>query len=401
MNNSKIFSKDFLLACLGCFLLFVNFYMLLAAMPLAIQQNMSGTPKEMSLVVSIYILGIVLMRPFSGLISDRLGALRVALITQFIFAVCTLLYLGFSGIYPLLIIRLVHGIFHSISTTSHAAMAINMIPDEKKGEGIGYYGLAMSLSMVLGPALGLFLLQAFSFQVLIWVAVLFSVFSWLSTLFIPKSLVWKESSAKQAKAPFKLSSLLEMKAVPVCISILVFSFSYSSLISFMAVYTAGLGIGQAAMYFFISFAISILVSRPAIGKLLDRRGPSYLMFPNLLLFALGLIVLSMSSSVLGILCSGLILGLAYGAIFPSFQTITIRLSPPENAGSATATFFLFYDGGFGLGAFVLAFIASFLGYAMMYMLVSGLVILSLLFYYFLFHRKQNLASVEDISGLKN
>src|SRR5690606_12051465 len=181
MNNSKIFSKDFLLACLGCFLLFVNFYMLLAAMPLAVQQNMGATPKEMSLVVSIYILGIVLMRPFSGLISDRLGALRIARITQFIFVVCTLLYLGFSGIYPLLIIRLVHGIFHSISTTSHAAMAINMIPNEKKGEGIAYYGLAMSLSMVLGPALGLFLLQAFSFQVLIWVAILFSIFSWLSS----------------------------------------------------------------------------------------------------------------------------------------------------------------------------------------------------------------------------
>ena len=400
MNNSKIFSKDFILACLGCFLLFVNFYMLLAAMPLAIQQDMGATPKEMSLVVSIYIFGIVLLRPFSGLISDRIGANRIALITQFIFVLCTLFYLGFSGILPLLIIRLIHGVFHSLSTTSHAAMAINMVPDQKKGEGIGYYGLAMSLSMVLGPALGLFLLQAFNFQALIWVAILFSALSWLSTIFIKKPVVFKEHSAEQAKpTAFKLSSLIEIKAVPVCISVLVFSFSYSSLISFMAVYTAGLDIGQAAMYFFISFAISILVSRPAIGKLLDTRGPSFLMFPSFLLFALGLIVLSVSSSVMGILVSGLILGLAYGAIFPCFQTITIRLSPPENAGSATATFFLFYDGGFGLGAFVLAFIASVLGYAKMYMLVSVLVLLSLLLYYYLFHRKQSSPPLKDISGL--
>src|SRR5690606_20937484 len=100
MNNSKIFTKDFILSCLGCFLLFVNFYMLLAAMPLAIQQNMGATPKEMSLVVSVYILGIVLLRPFSGLISDRIGARKIAFITQLVFIVCTILYLGFSGIFP-------------------------------------------------------------------------------------------------------------------------------------------------------------------------------------------------------------------------------------------------------------------------------------------------------------
>lgn len=375
--------------------------MLLASMPLAIQQNMGGNPKEMSLVVSIYILGIVLLRPFSGVISDRIGANRIAFITQFVFVVCTLLYLGISGILPLLIIRLIHGIFHSLSTTAHAAMAIHMVPNEKKGEGIGYYGLAMSLSMVLGPALGLYILQTFSFEFLIWVATFFSALSWICTLLIKKPADLPRSPISQSKPSFKLSNLIEMKAVPVCISVLVFSFSYSSLISFMAVYTAALGIGQAAMYFFISFAISILVSRPTIGKLLDSRGPSFLMFPSLLLFALGLIVLGMSTSVMGILISGLVLGLAYGAIFPCFQTITIRLSPPENAGSATATFFLFYDGGFGLGAFALAFIASIMGYAKMYMLVSVLIILSLLLYYFLFHRKQSLTSVEDVSGLKN
>ena len=51
--------------------------MLLSAMPMAIQLNMNGTLKDMSLVVSIYIFGIVLLRPFSGLIADKIGKKRV------------------------------------------------------------------------------------------------------------------------------------------------------------------------------------------------------------------------------------------------------------------------------------------------------------------------------------
>ncbi|WP_313515892.1 MFS transporter [Sphingobacterium sp.] len=389
MNMNKIWTRDFILSCLGCFFLFVNFYMLLSSMPLAIKQHMGGTARDMSLVVSIYLLGIVLLRPFSGVISDRIGSKKISIITMFLFVVCSFMYLGIHAIVPLLLVRMIHGVFHSLSTTAHAAMAISMVPNSRKGEGIGYYGLAMSLSMVLGPALGLYILNSFGFEVLIIVASIFSVISWLLTLFIKNPAIVKQGvSAKVGKQKFSFSNFIEMKAVPVCISAMLFAFSYSSIISFMAVYTTELGMPIAAMYYFITFAISIMVTRPIIGKLLDSKGPSYLIIPSLIIFALGLMIMGTATSLFQILLSGVILGVAYGAIFPSFQTITIKLSPLDKAGSATATFFLFYDSGFGLGAFALAVVASYFGYAKMYMIVSGLILLTLLLYYLLYHRKQ-------------
>ncbi|WP_093100102.1 MFS transporter [Sphingobacterium mizutaii] len=389
MNTNKIWTRDFILSCLGCFFLFVNFYMLLSSMPLAIKQHMGGTARDMSLVVSIYLLGIVLLRPFSGVISDRIGSKKVSILTMFLFVICSFMYLGIHAIVPLLIVRMIHGVFHSLSTTAHAAMAITMVPNSRKGEGVGYYGLAMSLSMVLGPALGLYILNSFGFEVLIFVAAIFSVISWLLTLFI-KNPETANPSIRTAigKQKFRFSNFIEMKAVPVCISAMLFAFSYSSIISFMAVYTSQLGIPAAAMYYFITFAISIMVTRPIIGKLLDSKGPSYLIIPSLIIFALGLMIMGSATSMLQILVSGVILGVAYGAIFPSFQTITIKLSPVDKAGSATATFFLFYDSGFGLGAFALAVVASYFGYANMYLIVSGLILLTLLLYYLLYHRKQ-------------
>ncbi len=368
--------------------------MLLSSMPLAIKQHMGGTARDMSLVVSIYLLGIVLLRPFSGVISDRIGSKKISIITMFLFVVCSFMYLGIHAIVPLLLVRMIHGVFHSLSTTAHAAMAITMVPNSRKGEGVGYYGLAMSLSMVLGPALGLYILNSFGFEVLILVASIFSVISWLLTMFIKNPETVKQAvPAKVGKQKFSFSNFIEMKAVPVCISAMLFAFSYSSIISFMAVYTTELGMPIAAMYYFITFAISIMVTRPIIGKLLDSKGPSYLIIPSLIIFALGLMIMGSATSLFQILLSAVILGVAYGAIFPSFQTITIKLSPVDKAGSATATFFLFYDSGFGLGAFALAVVASYFGYAKMYMIVSGLILLTLLLYYLLYHRKQQTSMV--------
>ena len=386
----KIWSKDFIFSFLGCFSLFVNFYLLLSAMPLAVKQLWDGTSSDMSLVVTIYLLGIVLLRPFSGLIADRFGKRNVSILTLALYALCTVAYLGINALIPLLIIRFIHGIFHSISTTSHAAMAIDLVPMSKKGQGIGYYGLAMSIAMVFGPALGIFIMNTYGFDLLLIISAVFALLSWILTMFITpaKKLVAQQADDKTKKR-FRLSNLIEVKAVPVCIAALRFSFSYSSLISFMAVYTKGIGLGMASMYFFIVLGITIIVTRPIIGKLLDIRGPSFLMYPALISFIIGLLLISYASVFWMIILAGVVCGLAYGAIFPSLQTISIKLSPPERSGSATGTFFLFYDFGFGAGAFVLAMLVSEFGYSSMYRVVSLLVLITIAVFYYVYDRKGN------------
>src|SRR5690606_4537202 len=94
MNTNKIWTRVFILSCLGCYFLFVNFYMLLSSMPLAIKKHMWGTARDMSLVVSIYLIGIVLLRPFSGVISDRIGSKKVSILTMFLLVICSFMYLG-------------------------------------------------------------------------------------------------------------------------------------------------------------------------------------------------------------------------------------------------------------------------------------------------------------------
>jgi MFS family permease len=136
MKSQNIWNTHFILVCLGAFFLFFNFYILLSTLPLALQKNMGATAQSMSLVVSGYCFGLVALRPFSGMISDRYGKKRVSVLTFLLFSLCSVAYLGVDSILPLLAIRLLHGVAHSLSTTSNAALAIDMLPTARQGEGI-------------------------------------------------------------------------------------------------------------------------------------------------------------------------------------------------------------------------------------------------------------------------
>lgn len=392
MQSEKLWTKNFILVCVGIFFIFSNFYILLSTMPLALRETMNADATMASWVVSIYTLGVVLVRPFTGLLADKFGKKKVAVITFLLFSICSLSYFGIKSMGPLLLMRFSHGLFHSISTTAHGALAVDLSPLAQKGQGIAYYGLAMCLAMVVAPALGIYVLEHYNYQVLLAIASGMALMGFLVTLFVDK----KETTMVPAKEAFSVSSFIELKVIPVGIPSFLIAFCYSAIIAFIAVYLTDLQLKNAAIYFYIAFALSMIVSRPTIGKLIDQKGAASLIYPSFLLFSLGMIVLGLAQSMTVVLGSGIILGLSYGAIFPCLQTIAVKASPAHRTGSAIATFFMFYDFGFGIGALVLAYIITGMGYSAMYFVVSGIVLLALLTYYLTHRQKGNVLNEQQV-----
>ncbi|MFE4425465.1 MFS transporter [Peribacillus butanolivorans] len=60
-----------------------------------------------------------------------------------------------QSITTLLIVHFFHGIGFGMATTATGAIVADLIPESRKGEGMGYYGLTLNLGMVVGPFLGL------------------------------------------------------------------------------------------------------------------------------------------------------------------------------------------------------------------------------------------------------
>ena len=106
------------------------------------------------------------MRPFSGKIIEMFGKRKTLLISQFFFCLSSILYIFIDSLSLLLTLRLFHGIWFSLVTTVLVAIVNDIIPESRKGTGLGYFAMAMNLGVVFGPLIALTALQWFSYQAL-------------------------------------------------------------------------------------------------------------------------------------------------------------------------------------------------------------------------------------------
>ena len=223
------------------------------------------------------------------------------------------------------------GAFEEYMKTVHRASK----GKERRGEGISYFSLSITLAMAVGPFLGLYISEQGSFTMIFVACTLFSLISTIILLFvqIPEGHITKEQL--DAMKGFKLKDFFEIKAVPIAIIIAIMGFAYSGILSFMTSYAKEIDLMEAASFFFIVYAVFILISRPFTGRLLDKKGDNIVMYPALILFVIGLVTLSQANQGFTLLLAGALIGLGFGTMNSCCQAIAVKESPRHRVGLAT------------------------------------------------------------------
>jgi predicted MFS family arabinose efflux permease len=377
-NQTSIWTRPFFMALVNNFFIFLVFYSLLTVLPLYVIDELHGTEGEAGLATTIFLLSAIIIRPFSGKIIELLGKKKTLIISVMFFGISSFIYFWVNDFYLLMGLRFFHGIWFSIGTTVLVAIAADMIPPHRKGEGLGYFAMSMNLAVVVGPFISLALIQWVAYSTLFMGLSFVIVIGFLCSFGIQVS----EDDGVEAKTPGRLTfkDLIEVKAIPISLVGFLTSFAYSGIMSFISVYAKSVGIFESVSLFFVVFAAAMLLSRPYTGRLYDRSGPNAVIYPSLIIFAIGLILLSIAQSVLLLLIAGTLIGLGYGALLPSFQTMSIQAAPKRRTGHATATFFIFYDLGIAVGSFVLGVVSSQFGFSALYIICSGMIFVTIVVY---------------------
>lgn len=234
------------------------------------------------------------------------------------------------------------------------------------------------MASALGPFLGIVFNQTMGFASIFIMSTLVIIIA-LGLSFgltdLPSTL-----NKEDHERPKGLSAFFQKEALPMSLVIVLVGVAYSSVLSFLTIYAETINLSTAASFFFVVFAIFTFVTHPFTGKIFDYYGPNVIVYP--VLFALGLVFLSLTHGpVLLYLAAGLI-GIGYGTIVPSGQTIVIQQSPKEKMGLATSTFFIFLDFGAGIGPFILGALIPFTGYRMLYLLMAMIGVFAIIGYFF-------------------
>lgn len=381
-DKQPIWTKPFISVFLTNLSVFVVFYSLVTTLPLYTTGPLHRTDEEAGLLLTVFLISAIVVRPFSGKLLERFGKRRMLWVSIWIYSVCTFLYAFISGFEVLLILRLFHGIWFSIATTATGAIAADTIPKNRRGTGLGYFAMSTNLAVVVGPFLALTAVQQFSYDALFLLVSILVILSAVVALFIPQ----EPQKTQAISLRFTLNDLVEKAALPVAFIGGLLSFAHGSILSYLSIYAEQQNFFEFASYFFVVFAAVMLLSRPFTGRIFDLHGPYAILIPGFISYILGFVILAFASNGWIFLLAAAFTGFGYGALIPSLQTMAVQSTAHERSGYATATFFTLFDLGIAVGSAVLGVVAVTSSYKMVY-LVSALLVISALFFMLIRMRK--------------
>ncbi|WP_339222192.1 MFS transporter [Paenibacillus sp. FSL W7-1332] len=365
----RLWTKPFIQMTVGMLFLFTGFYLLLPTLPLYIK-HLGGSETQVGLAAGAFTLTAVVFRPMVGGLVDRYGR-RAFYIWGLIFFVLSMyLYDWVGSILLLLALRILHGASWAFSTTSIGTVITDLIPASRRGEGMGWYGMAMTVAMAIGPMLGTYIVGGYSFQTLFLVATGLSLVAFI--------LAYMTRAPYQAKPSAGRIQLVEKSVLPVTVAIFFLAVAYGGITTFLPLFAESIRVNPGT--FFLVYAVALTLIRPFAGKLSDRFGEAAVIIPSLVVTAGALIVLSLSSGLPGLIIAAILYGIGFGSAQPALQAATLRIAPEDRRGAANASFMTAFDLGIGLGAILLGLVSERIGYAYLFTVTAVSVVVSLVIF---------------------
>jgi MFS family permease len=257
-----------------------------------------------------------------------------------------------------LFLRLLHGFSTGFKPTGTAAFVADIVPMAKRGEAIGLLGVTGSLGMAAGPALGSWLAETFSLNVMFYCSSAAALLSVLVQGTLTETLpVAQRQRFRFSLLKLKLDEILEPRVLAPALTTLLCLFPYGAVLTVIPDQSRLLGLaGPTKGLFYICYTIASLAVRLVAGKASDTHGRVPVLRWSAGLLALGLAVLVWSPSVPVFLLGAVIFGVGTGLNSPTLYAWTIDLSHPERRGRGVATMYIALEVGIGIGALLAGWI---------------------------------------------
>ena len=380
MDPNRLWSPAFINYGISSGILYMTQYVLVAALPIVITSELSGSDLDAGLAMTYFQIGTILCRLFAGRLIDGFNKRVVLLLSTALFFIIMGLFNFTTSLEAIFVLRGLHGVVFALGTTVMAALAVLVLPPNRKGEGINMFAIFSNVAMVLGPAIGLYALASYgSIALYLFLTIMTGLVLVLSNCIpLSKELATPKPSTHKG---WHISQFIEKRSLPWALMGLFIGFTYSGVLVFIPIELNSMGSGIWGSAFFAIFAVMIIISRPLVGKAYARYGSKYIIYPGLVLFILGLLALGIATTPLTIILTAPLLGLGYGAAQPAFQALAIQSAPIERAGVSTATYFLALDISVGAGSVILALLASAIGYQYLYMFTAVIMVVALALYH--------------------
>ena len=299
-------------------------------------------------VLLLLFLTAAIARPFSGKLTDNVGRVPVMAIGSLVCVICGVLYPILSSVSGFLLLRLIHGFSTGFKPTATAAYIADIIPKDRWGEALGMHGLAFSMGMAIGPAVGSSVTLMFSMDALFYTSSAFALLS-VVILFNMKETLADKRPWAGSLLRISRHDIIDLRVLPAALVTLLYYLTYGVILTLIPDWSGHVGIANKGL-FFVAYTISSIAVRFIAGRVSDTHGRLVVVKSGLVLLLIAMVVLGFGHNMVWLLSGAVLYGVATGIVSPALNAWTIDLSNPSYRGKALATMYIALEAGIGMGA---------------------------------------------------
>ena len=370
----QILNRDFILAFFAQFASSFIFFILIPTLPIYLA-GLGSTEIETGVLLGVFFFCSLICRPFVGRALLRTPERKFMIIGSSLYALASIVYLFSPPFWPFFIVRVFHGIGFGFFHTASFTFIANAASKAHRGQSLGYFSLSMTFASALAPAIGMLLINHFSFTILFLVCLGLS----LCSLLVANQLAGKQTAPLQA-ASTEDGFFLRRIAIPASVTNSISLFMWGAVAAFFPLYAVDHGVANPGL-FFTTIAIMLFLGRSVGGRILDLVKRESVILPCLIAYILSMAILAFSETLPMFILVGAIWGIGNAFSMPSLVAYVLDREG-SHPGPAMGTFTAISDLGISLGPVIMGIVIHVTGYQVMFLCLALTGIINLIYFYF-------------------
>jgi MFS family permease len=312
----------------------------------------------------------LILRPIVGWSSDRFGR-RPLLVGGSLLAVAALaLHLVANDLVTFIAARALLGAGEGFFLVAALAAASDIAPEERRGEALSFLSLSLYLGLAIGPPVAAWLFNGEAYAVVWLVAMVIAGLAAGLSLAVPESAPAVLERTAHGGEVRPRAPLIHPAGLFPGFVILLGLVGMAGFLTFMPLYGPGFGFANGGLPLTV-YALIVVVLRIVGARWPDRFGAGRLSSVALAVSAIGLAIIGLVPTTLGLIVGTAIFASGVAFTMPALLSLAVSRVAPEERGTVVGTTTVFLDIAFGVGPVVLGAIAARAGYGVAFVVAGA------------------------------